>query len=85
ELSLDWQQGRVQVSGQFKPTHWQLDTASVQGLKWVIQSDDNKDWWKAATSALQEVDIQELDIERSQIIQLAHEPFWQLSGLNVEG
>ncbi|MCV5244951.1 AsmA family protein, partial [Escherichia coli] len=29
ELSLDWQQGRVQVSGQFKPTHWQLDTASV--------------------------------------------------------
>ncbi|OCP87608.1 AsmA family protein [Vibrio parahaemolyticus] len=85
ELSLDWQQGRVQVSGQFKPTHWQLDTASVQGLKWAIQSDDNKDWWKAATSALQEVDIQELDIERSQIIQLAHEPFWQLSGLNVEG
>ncbi len=85
ELSLDWQQGRIQVSGQFKPTHWQLDTASVQGLKWAIQSDYNKDWWKAATSALQEVDIQELDIERSQIIQLAHEPFWQLSGLNVEG
>ncbi|MCV5747176.1 AsmA family protein, partial [Escherichia coli] len=42
-------------------------------------------WWHAATSELEHVAIERLDIERSQIIQLSHEPYWQLSGLNIEG
>ncbi|MGP8308085.1 AsmA family protein [Vibrio sp. YIC-376] len=85
ELYLDWQQGRVQLSGQFQPTKWQIENASVQGLKWAMQPNESTDWWKAATNELKEVDIAKLDIEYSQIIQLAQEPYWQLSGLSLEG
>jgi hypothetical protein len=85
ELYLDWQQGRVQLSGHFQPTKWQIENASVQGLKWAIQPNDNTDWWQVATNELKEVDINQLDIAHSQIIQLAQEPYWQVSGLNLEG
>ncbi len=85
ELYLDWQQGRVQIAGQFQPTKWQIETASISSLKWAIQPEESTDWWKVATSELKQIDINSLDIERSQIIQLAQEPYWQLSGLNLEG
>ncbi|CAE6879251.1 hypothetical protein ACOMICROBIO_FLGHMIGD_00126 [Vibrio sp. B1FLJ16] len=85
ELYLDWQQGRIQVSGQFQPAKWQIETASVQGLKWAIQPNESSEWWATATRELEEVEIKRLDIERSQIIQLAQEPYWQLTGLNLEG
>ncbi|MGR5235868.1 AsmA family protein [Vibrio alfacsensis] len=85
ELSLDWQQGTVQVSGRFEPTHWQVDNATIRGLKWAIQSGDTADWWQATTHQLEQIDIKQLDIERSQIIQLSQQPYWQLSGLNLEG
>ena len=34
---------------------------------------------------LQQVDVKQLEIERSQVIQLSKQPYWQLSGLNLEG
>ncbi|MET2973465.1 AsmA family protein, partial [Vibrio harveyi] len=40
ELSLDWQQGSVQVSGDFEPDHWKINNATISGLKWAIQPDD---------------------------------------------
>lgn len=85
ELSLDWQQGRVQVSGEFEPEHWKINNATISGLKWAIQPDDKVDWWQEATERLQQVDVKQLEIERSQIIQLSEQPYWQLSGLNLEG
>ena len=85
ELYLDWQQGRVQISGQFQPTQWQIDNASIYGLKWAMKPDESSDWWQAATKALNEVTINQLDIEHSQIIQISRQPYWQVSGLNLEG
>ncbi|MFV8453808.1 AsmA family protein [Vibrio owensii] len=85
ELSLDWQQGSVQVSGDFEPDHWKINNATISGLKWAIQPDDKTDWWQKATEKLQQVDVKQLEIERSQIIQLSKQPYWQLSGLNLEG
>ena len=85
ELDLDWQQGRIQVSGQFKPTLWQIETASIQGLKWAIQPEDSSDWWQVATNELKELAINQFDIEHSQIIQISQQPYWQVSGLNLEG
>lgn len=38
-----------------------------------------------ATEKLQQVDVKQLEIERSQVIQLSKQPYWQLSGLNLEG
>ncbi|MFM2586440.1 AsmA family protein [Vibrio campbellii] len=85
ELSLDWQQGRVQVSGEFEPEHWKINNATISGLKWAIQPDDKVDWWQKATERLQQVNVKQLEIERSQVIQLSKQPYWQLSGLNLEG
>ena len=85
ELSLDWQQGRVQVSGEFEPEHWKINNATISGLKWAIQPDDKVDWWQKATERLQQVNVKKLEIERSQIIQLSEQPYWQLSGVNLEG
>ncbi|WP_423840053.1 AsmA family protein [Vibrio mytili] len=85
ELSLDWHQGRVQLSGLFQPRQWQLDTVSVQGLKWAMKPEDGAGWWHAITHTLNQITVNDLDIERSQIIQLSTEPYWQLSGLNLEG
>lgn len=85
ELSFDWQQGSVQVSGDLEPEHWKINTATISGLKWAIQPEDKNDWWQAATEKLQQVDIKQLEIDRSQIIQLSHPPYWQLSGLNLDG
>ncbi|MFV8435729.1 AsmA family protein [Vibrio owensii] len=85
ELSLDWQQGSVQVSGEFEPDHWKINNATISGLKWAIQPDDKADWWQKATEKLQQVDVKQLEIERSQVIQLSKQPYWQLSGLNLEG
>lgn len=85
ELYLDWQQGRVQISGQFQPTQWQIDNASIYGLKWAMKPDESSDWWQATTKALNEVTINQLDIEHSQIIQISQQPYWQVSGLNLEG
>ncbi|MFH0288743.1 AsmA family protein [Vibrio owensii] len=85
ELSLDWQQGSVQVSGDFEPDHWKINNATISGLKWAIQPDDKTDWWQKATEKLQQVDVKQLELERSQVIQLSTQPYWQLSGLNLEG
>ncbi|UYI47214.1 AsmA family protein [Vibrio natriegens] len=85
ELYLDWQQGRVQISGQFQPTQWQIENASIYGLKWAMKPDESSEWWQAATKALNEVTINQLDIEHSQIIQISRQPYWQVSGLNLEG
>ncbi|HDM8045499.1 TPA: AsmA family protein [Vibrio campbellii] len=85
ELSLDWQQGRVQVSGEFEPEHWKINNATISGLKWAIQPGDKVDWWQKATERLQQVNVKQLEIERSQVIQLSKQPYWQLSGLNLEG
>ncbi|MCF7482162.1 AsmA family protein [Vibrio sp. J1-1] len=85
ELYLDWQQGRVQISGLFQPAQWQLAKASIHGLKWAMQPGESSDWWQAATKDLNEVTINQLDIEHSQIIQISRQPYWQVSGLNLEG
>ncbi|WP_010444978.1 AsmA family protein [Vibrio rotiferianus] len=85
ELSLDWQQGTIQLSGMFEPKHWTINNATVSGLKWAIQPDDKTDWWQITTETLQKVNVKQLEIERSQVIQLSKQPYWQLSGLNLEG
>lgn len=85
ELSFDWQQGAVQVSGEFEPEHWKINSATISGLKWAIHPNDKTEWWQTAIERLKQVDFKQLAIERSQVIQLSQQPYWQLSGLNLEG
>ncbi|MEZ9424062.1 AsmA family protein [Vibrio lentus] len=81
-------QGSIQLNGEVTPSSIQLAQLDLQGIKWITESQD-----KVLPSAhllpwltqLQQASIDRLNIERSQLIQLANKPYWQVSGLHVEG
>ncbi|NAZ54614.1 AsmA family protein [Vibrio toranzoniae] len=81
-------QGNVQLNGKVTPDAIDLAQLDLQGIKWLTESQDNHlpaarliPWLRQ----LQNVEINRLNIERSQLIQLAEKPYWQVSGLHVEG
>ncbi|MFA0628483.1 AsmA family protein [Vibrio sp. 10N.222.49.A3] len=81
-------QGTVQLNGKVTPNSIQLAQLDLQGIKWITESQDRP---LPATrlipwlTQLQNVEISRINIERSQLIQLAQKPYWQVSGLHVEG
>ncbi|UPR49120.1 AsmA family protein [Vibrio cyclitrophicus] len=81
-------QGTVQLNGKVTPTAIDLAQLDIQGIKWITENQDSP--LPAARllpwlTQLQNVEISQLNIERSQLIQLAQKPYWQVSGLHVEG
>ncbi|MFA0381569.1 AsmA family protein [Vibrio sp. 10N.222.54.A3] len=81
-------QGTVQLNGEVAPSSIQLAQLDLQGIKWITENQDSP--LPAARllpwlTQLQNVEINRLNIERSQLIQLAQTPYWQVSGLHVEG
>lgn len=81
-------QGTVQLNGKVTPSSIQLAQLDLQGIKWITESQDSP---LPATrlipwlTQLQNVEISRINIERSQLIQLAQKPYWQVSGLHIEG
>ncbi len=81
-------QGTVQLNGEVTPSSIQLAQLDLQGIKWITESQDSP---PPATrlipwlTQLQNVEISRINIERSQLIQLAQKPYWQVSGLHIEG
>ncbi|WP_299687119.1 AsmA family protein [uncultured Vibrio sp.] len=81
-------QGTVQLHGEVTPHAVELAQLDIQGLKWITE--DSKAPLPVARLApwiaqLQQASIEQLNVERSQLIQLADKPYWQVSGLHVEG
>ncbi|WP_373951359.1 AsmA family protein [Vibrio pomeroyi] len=81
-------QGSIQLNGKVTPTAIDLAQLDIQGIKWITESQDNH--LPAARlipwlTELQQASIDQLNVERSQLIQLAEKPYWQVSGLHVEG
>ncbi|MEL0609428.1 AsmA family protein [Vibrio echinoideorum] len=81
-------QGSIQLNGKITPSSIELVQLDVRGIKWITENQDNNlpavrltPWLKQ----LQQVSIKQLNVERSQLIQLAEKPYWQVSGLHVEG
>ncbi|MFA0158877.1 AsmA family protein [Vibrio sp. 10N.261.46.A3] len=81
-------QGTVQLNGEVTPSNIELAQLDLQGIKWITENQDSPlvvarliPW----LTQLQNVEINRLNIERSQLIQLAQQPYWQVSGLHVEG
>ncbi|TCN76840.1 AsmA-like protein [Vibrio crassostreae] len=81
-------QGTVQLNGEVTPSSIDLAQLDLQGIKWITESQDKN---LPATrlipwlTQLQSIEVSRLNIERSQLIQLAQQPYWQVSGLHVEG
>ncbi|PML18637.1 MULTISPECIES: AsmA family protein [unclassified Vibrio] len=81
-------QGSIQLNGKFTPTAIDLAQLDIQGIKWITESQDNH--LPAARlipwlTELQQASIDRLNVERTQLIQLANKPYWQVSGLHIEG
>ncbi|KAA8671066.1 AsmA family protein [Vibrio gigantis] len=81
-------QGTVQFNGEVTPSSIKLAQLDLQGIKWVTENQDKPlpaarllPWLKE----LQQASIDRLNVERTQLIQLAQKPYWQVSGLHMEG
>lgn len=81
-------QGTVQLNGEITPSSIRLAQLDLQGIKWVTDSQNKPQpvarlspWFKE----LQQASIERLNVERTQLIQLAQKPYWQVSGLHIEG
>ncbi|MGL0938863.1 AsmA family protein [Vibrio vulnificus] len=85
EASAQWQQGNLLFSGTIKPDAIALDQLMVNNVKWAAEQPGEGAWlWQWLENASY-VSVERLNIERSQFIQLIRQPYWQLSGLNIEG
>ncbi|EJL6389182.1 AsmA family protein [Vibrio vulnificus] len=85
EASAQWQQGNLLFSGTIKPDAIALDQLMVNNVKWAAEQPGEGAWlWHWLENASY-VSVERLNIERSQFIQLIRQPYWQLSGLNIDG
>ncbi|EHZ2848127.1 AsmA family protein [Vibrio vulnificus] len=85
EASAQWQQGNLLFSGTIKPDAIALDRLMVNNVKWAAEQPGEGAWlWQWLENASY-VSVERLNIERSQFIQLIRQPYWQLSGLNIDG
>ncbi|EMF7364921.1 AsmA family protein [Vibrio vulnificus] len=85
EASAQWQQGNLLFSGTIKPDAIALVQLMVNNVKWAAEQPGEGAWlWQWLENASY-VSVERLNIERSQFIQLIRQPYWQLSGLNIDG
>ncbi|MCU8407804.1 AsmA family protein [Vibrio vulnificus] len=85
EASAQWQQGNLLFSGTLKPDAIALDQLMINNVKWAAEQPGEGAWlWQWLENA-SHVSVERLNIERSQFIQLIRQPYWQLSGLNIDG
>ena len=83
EFDADFKQGRLQLSGLVSPSTIHLKSLKLSGIKWLENTSDLIHFLQ--DSALNELSINELKVSNSQLIQVEQKPYWQLSGLNIEG
>ncbi|WP_194438166.1 AsmA family protein [Vibrio fluminensis] len=85
ELDTNWQQGRVQLQGQFRPNEVSLKNLAISGTKWLDVNGTKLAALSHWFDNIDEVSVEQLEINNAQLIQIANKPFWQVSGLNIEG
>ncbi|GLT20369.1 hypothetical protein GCM10007938_41530 [Vibrio zhanjiangensis] len=85
EFDADFKQGRIQMSGSLKQKQLQLNWLKISGVKWLEDSNQLLASLTEVFGSLESLDINELEIKNTQLIQVEQRPYWQLSGLNVEG
>lgn len=85
DFNAELYQGDIQLSGSMTPSSLSLKQLNVRGLKWVNETAHGFDWFAQLLSSIENMSIEKLNIGNSQVIQLAKAPYWQLSGVNIEG
>lgn len=77
-------QGNIQLAGQWTDEGLHLTSLTAQGLKWFGDKASDLEQIPAIPD-WDNLQIDSLSLDNIQLIQTAQKPFWQLSGLNIEG
>lgn len=85
EFDGDFKQGRVQLQGDIRPDKVSLKKLRLSGVKWLDDTQQLIPTAQQLFEPLNHLSIEELDVENTQIIQVDRKPYWQLSGLNING
>lgn len=87
DLDTNLEQGRIQIAGTLTPNSIALNKVDLDGIKYY-QEQQNHSLTDLFThlhlSDLKQLSIDSLNINRSQWIQLARKPYWQVTGLNLQ-
>ncbi len=78
-------QGHVQFSGTMTPDSLHLRQLNINGIKWFAETPEDLAWLPKQWPQLRQLSIDQLEINNLQLIQLVNKPFWQLSGVTIEG
>lgn len=84
QFDTDIKQGRLQFSAHLHPHQVALSHVQISGVKWLEDIPTLKALLHH-TEDLQALSIDQLKVQNSQFIQVEHRPYWQISGLNIEG
>ncbi|CAM2875393.1 AsmA family protein [Vibrio rarus] len=85
QLRFLFEQGQFHTSGTISPHQVSLNELSIKNLEWSIKEPQFSALIQKQLRALEQLSIDKVNIERSQIIDLSNDHHWQLSNLNVDG
>ena len=85
ELDTDIKEGRLQMKGTFSPNHVHLTQFSILGVKWLDNTNHIVMSISDMISPLMSLNIDQLEVKNSQFIQVIEKPYWQVTGLGIEG
>lgn len=85
EFTADWLDGHLQFNGFMTPDELHLNRLAISRSRWIQEQADDFSLPNQIISTLKTLRIEQLNLNNLQLIQLAHSPHWQLSGLNVAG
>ena len=85
EFDENLKQGRIQMSGSLTQKQVNLNWLKVSGIKWLEDINQLLVTLNNTSNFLDTPTIKTLGIKNSQLIQVEQRPYWQISGMNVEG
>ncbi|SJN58562.1 AsmA family protein [Vibrio ruber DSM 16370] len=86
DFSATLMDGQFHASGSITPEAVTIRDLQAQSVKMFIESGSEPDfiWLASLIPSFKQVNVEQLKIRNSQVIQLAHQPYWQLSGINTD-
>ncbi len=87
DLDTNLEQGRIQIAGTLTPNSIALNKVDLDGIKYYQEQVGHSLtdlFTHLHLSDLRQFSIDSLNINRSQWIQLARKPYWQVTGLNLQ-
>ncbi|WP_394145836.1 AsmA family protein [Vibrio atypicus] len=84
-FNADFKDGWVQLKGEISPSELTLEELRMSGITWLEGLNEITDAAIQASEPIQSLTIKELEVKNSQFIQVEQRPYWQLSGLTIDG